>query len=401
MTVTGSALNVETGEHEQRIMVARDLRRDAKNRRQVLFDLDGLPADGATVVLPDGIIRDARGKSAGPLTVQLRTPFSPLAATLAGIAWEPTDHSLFSHDGIIRPAGTKDREQVRRELEARLRIRPGMTDGQIAAVLARFNEDGLVRKAPDHRVHAGLLLLTGTSAEFAIEYIVSDSNRRRAPFAPIEVHPIAELGVFAGVVYDPVRRLVHMVVDTAMAADSLEMIAVMLTHETLHSSLGEGSASEEALAMAVQTRVYQEFLLGDPSLAEAPTAATRQQVLLTLALRNSGRFSYPRAGILPRPGIEDALRAMAETPITSFKDFVFHPRFYGDLRKAGDTGTEVLEAYFQRIAGEQRQSLLFDAQTLKLFDAAMDNGFSDDQILAIIRALKLRPVPVQSSTPTK
>jgi hypothetical protein len=286
---------------------------------------------------------------------------------------------------------------VRQELEARLRIRPGITDDQVAQVLAQFDGDALVKKAPDHRVRAGLLLLSGTSAEFAIKYILADDNRRRAPFAPVEVHPIGQYGVFAGVLYEPVDRTLHMVIDTDIAAESLETIALVFAHETLHSSLGGGSASEEALAMAANTRVYQEFLLWDPELAQTPTAIMRQQNLLALALRNSGRFGYPRAGILPRPDVDDALRGAGDERVGSFKDLIFHPGFYGDLRKAGDAGTEVLEAYYHRLSGEQRQSLPFDEQTLKLFDAAMDSGFSDDQILAITRALKLRPVPVQAN----
>lgn len=39
--------------------------------------------------------------------------------------------------------------------------------------------------------------------------------------------------------------------------------------------------------------------------------------------------------------------------------------------------------------------LSFDEQMLKRFDAGVDNGVTDDHILAITRALRLRPVPVK------
>ena len=149
--------------------------------------------------------------------------------------------------------------------------------------------------------------------------------------------------------------------------------------------------------MASDTRVYQELLLFDPTIAQSPTAFTRQQNQLTLALRNSGRFGYPRGGILPRPGIDDALRGVVGSGARSFKDLLFHPDIYGHLGKACGTSTEVLEAYYRRIAGEDRGRLAFDENTLKLFDEVMDSGLSDEQILAIADALKLKPVPLTGS----
>src|SRR5438067_2004841 len=87
-------------------------------------------------------------------------------------------------------------------------------------------------------------------------------------------------------------------------------------------SLRHGSASEETLAMASDTRVYEELLLWDPTLAAIPSSIARDANRLVLALRNSGRFGYPMAGIMPRPGVEDALQGVSGKPARSFRDLL-------------------------------------------------------------------------------
>jgi hypothetical protein len=188
-----------------------------------------------------------------------------------------------------------------------------------------------------------------------------------------------------------------MFVDDDMALDDLEAIATVLAHEAVHSDLGGGSLTEETLAMASSTRVYQEFLLTDPTLALSPSSFTRDVNQLVLAMRNSGRYGFPRAGILPRPGVEDALRGTGPEPARSFAALLAKPHVYGDYNpKAGDAGTEVLEAYYARISGDagDQGRLRYDEQTVKLFDKALDHGFTDEQILQIADALRLQPAPL-------
>ncbi|MER3420733.1 MAG: hypothetical protein C4290_09520 [Chloroflexota bacterium] len=59
----------------------------------------------------------------------------------------------------------------------------------------------------------------------------------------------------------------------------------------------------------------------------------------------------------------------------------------------------MLERYFQRLSGAQpaRGSLSLDESTLKRFDAVLDHGFTAEQILAIVDALQLEPVPKQGT----
>ncbi len=395
-----AAFSFDTHADELRLVPVLAVRADPQNPRQVLIEVDGLLADGAAIDLPDGVVQDAKGKSIGAVTVKVKTGLSPFAVALAGVVWEPSDRSLFSDDGLQVPHGSQDEAAVRRELEGRLRVRPSITDEQVGAVLAKYDDAAVKKKVPNNRVRAGLLLLTGTSAANAIDFILSDTNRRGVPFEPIAVDDIAWLGAFAAVFYHPLIGRLQMVVDTELAADTLDNIAVVLSHETLHSNLAGGSASEETLAMAVNTRVYEELLLFDPTIAQTPTPFTREANELLLALRNSGRFGYPSAGILPRPGVDDALRGTGREPARSFKDLLFNPDVYGDLPKAGDTGTEVLEGYYRHISGMGDQGRMkLDQDTLRLFDAAMDHGFTDQQILTITSALKLKAAPLSSRTP--
>jgi hypothetical protein len=144
--------------------------------------------------------------------------------------------------------------------------------------------------------------------------------------------------------------------------------------------------------------VYEELLLFDPTIAQTPSELTKSANRLLLVMRNSGRFNYPMAGLLPRPGIDDAARGTTKEPVRSFKDLLFKPDFYGEIPKAsGDTGTEVLERYYQAISGAKgnQGQLKFDQHTLKLFDQSIDNGLTPEQILAISQALRLKPVPLK------
>lgn len=397
------AIDLETGAPGERIVPVRSVVADAGNPRQVVVEVDGLLADGATLELPDGVLHDRAGAGFGPVRVAVRTPFTPFEAALAGMVWEPADRSLFSNGGLTRPRGATGDAAVQQELEARLRIRPGIGDEQVQAVLARYDSPAVKAKVPDHRVRAGLLLLTGTSGEHSIDYLLSDTNRTGLVFAPIEVGPIADFGVWAAVFNITIagESGLYMIVDSEIAAESLENIAVVLAHEIVHSSGGGASATQEALAMALNTRVYEELILFDPTIVESPTEFTKVQNRLTLALRNSGRFGYPKAGILPRPGVEDALRGTEDLPVSSFKDFLFHPDNYGGLRRAGDVGSDVLEAYYRRLSGDwgNRGRIPFNDQTLKLFDEVIDNGFTPEQVLAITGALRLRAVPAAMPDP--
>jgi hypothetical protein len=394
-----ATVNLESRLPDLKLVRVSGIRIDPHNARQLLIELDSLLADGTAVELPEGAIVDAHGRPLGALTITVRTSVTPFEVALADTVWQPTDPALFKDVGVAPPRGAKAVGAVRQELAARLRLRPNVTDAEVERVLAQFDSDVARQKVPDHRVRAGLLLLTGTSAEYAIDYLLSETNRKGVPFAPVEVEPIGDFGAYAAVFFAVGAPTLLMIVDTGLAADSLEGIAAALAHEVLHSSLGGGSASQETLAMAITVRVYEEFLLWDPTLAQTPTAFTRELNVLTLALRNSGRFSFPRAGILPRPGVEDALHGTAVEPVRSFKDLLFRPDVYGSLRQSGDVGTEVLEAYYHRLSGEERTRISFDVHTLKLFDDVIDAGFTDEQVLAIADALKLRPAQRTATQP--
>jgi hypothetical protein len=392
--VTG-AFNFETRQTEYKLIAVRSVKVDPRNKRQLVIEVDGLLSDGSGIDLPDGLVLDGSGKSAGAFTVKVKTPFSPFAVALAGVMWEPSDRTLFGYEGTEKPKGVKEEGPVRAELEARLRLRPRITDEQVATVLQQYDGEQLKKKVPDHRVRAGLLMLTGTSAEAAIAYIAADKVRSEAPFQPLKTESLARYGAFAVVMYNPFTAIMQMIIDTDLAADTLENIAVVLSHETLHSSIGGGSGTEETLAMASNTRIYEELLLFDPTLALTPTDFTRQNNELLLAMRNSGRFNFPYAGVLPRLGVDDALRGVGREPALSFKDLLFAPDFYGSISRTGDRGNEVLEAYYQRIAGtrDKQGYLRWDTSTLKLFDVALDHGFTDENILTIVDALRLKPVP--------
>lgn len=395
IAVVNSRLELESRVPEISFAGVTSMRVDPSAPKQLMLEVDSFLADGASVAIGAGVLQSQRGTPLPAFEVALTTPWSPLTVTLASTVWDVGDKTLVSADGIQRPRGTTAEAAVRAELEDRLWQRGIFSGEQIAGVLQQYDSDRAKTKIPYARVRAGLLMLWGTSAEFAIEFILSDSNRRGVPFEPVEIEDLD--GAYAAVFYHPLDGHLRMFVDDDMALDGLEAIATVLAHEAVHSDLGGGSLTEETLAMASSTRVYQEFLLTDPTLALAPSSFTRDVNQLVLAMRNSGRYGFPRAGILPRPGVEDALRGTGPEPARSFAALLARPHVYGDyIPKAGDAGTEVLEAYYARISGDagDHGRLRYDEQTVKLFDKALDHGFTDEQILQIADALWLRPAPL-------
>lgn len=364
---------------------------------QVIVAVEGLLADGAEVRLPAGLLRDGSGRSLGPLSITLHTPYSPLDVALAGVVWQPTDRSLFQIEGSPSVAvSVTSEEEVRQELVERLRVRAGLREEDIARALARYDDQDARQRVPNHRVRAGLLLLTGTSAQDAVDVLLASTTRDGLAIQPVQVAPLSRTrGLFAYVQPRPLSGTLVIAVDSEVADGPLEGIAVVLAHEAVHVGFGKGSVVEETLAMALNTRVYEELLLWDPSLAYLPSPLIRQQNRLVLALRNSGRFGYPRAGLLPRPGVTDALANLGPEPARSFRDLLLAPHYYGDIPRTGAAGSQMLERFYQRLSGTQpaRGSVSLDEATLKRFDAVLDHGFTEAQILALVEALKLTPAP--------
>lgn len=379
------------------------LQADPHRADQVLVAVDGLLANGAQVHIPAGSLRDRRGRPLGPMAITLRSPHDPLDVALADVVWEPTVRSLFQVvDLPSLPEQPTSEDEVRRELELRLRLRPGIQDKDVALVLARYDDAATQQRVPHHRVRAGLLLLTGTSGQDAIDALLAPTTRDGLAIQPVQVVPLVRThGVFSYVQSRPLSGTLTIVVDSEIAGGPLEAIAVVLAHEAVHVGLEAGSAAEETLAMALDTRVYEELLLWDPSLARVPAPLIRQQNRLLLALRNSGRYGYPRAGILPRPGIVDALAGLGPEPVRSFRDLILAPHFYGDIPRTGAVGSQVLEQYYQRLSGDRvplsRGSLRLDESTLKRFDAILDHELTAEQILSIVDTLQLTPIPKRAN----
>jgi hypothetical protein len=373
------------------------VRADPQRADQVIVAVDGLLADGAEIQFPAGLLHDGQGHPLGALSITLHTPYSPLDVALAGVVWQPTDRSLFQTEGLPPVAAPATAEEdVRQELVERLRVRAGLRDEEIGRVLARYDDPDARQRVPNHRVRAGLLLLTGTSGQDAVDVLLAPTTRDGLAIQPVRVAPLSRTrGLFAYVQSRPLSGTLVIVVDSAVADGPLEGIAVVLAHEAVHVGFGEGSAAEETLAMALNTRVYEELLLWDPSLAYWPSPLIRQQNRLVLALRNSGRFDYPRAGLLPRPGVTDALASLDPEPARSFRDLLLAPHYYGDIPRTGALGSQMLERFYQRLSGTRpaRGSVSLDEATLRRFDAVLDHGFTAAQILALVDALKLTPVP--------
>jgi hypothetical protein len=388
-----ASFNLESRANDLRLVPLKAIRTDAQNPQQLVMEVEGLLADGAAIDLPDGLVQDSKGRKLGQLTVKVKTGLSPFSIGLAASQIVPGDMTLFDEEHTQKPTGPRDEAKVREELDATLHRRVGLSQETINGALAKFDGDPAKKKIPEARLRAALLALTGTTAEGAIDAVLADTNRRGYPFLSVTARDLGR-GALAAVFFEPLSGQMRMFFDTAFVQEPLEVLAPTFAHESVHGSGGSGSASEETIAMAFTARIYEELLIANPEVALQPTSGIRFMNRLVLAMRNSGHFSFPRAGLLARPGVENALQGVFQ-PARSFKDMLFKPDYYGELPKATGTGTEVTESYVDKLLGKGGASgrVKFGQDTLKLLDAIIDNGLTDEQVLVIMDALRLKPAP--------
>ena len=286
------------------------------------------------------------------------------------------------------PAAVRDRLAAHLDrFVARGRLDAGGRDAALArfddpAVRARFvDREG----AFDAEVLAGVLANAGTVARGIDAVLIDGENRFGRPYAirrqPTPSGGLMEVRVDGG---EPV-----VVVDPRLDGEPFAVLAPLLAHEGFHQDLSVG-IDEEVIATYLETLVWAEHVLADPSLARLDTSKVRRANTMLLVALNSGGRSFPEVGLHAAPHRQGLVNATpgATEPVSDFVSAVTSR--YRRTPPGSSPGVPYARTVIGRVVGTAPAGLDFDGETLDLLDERT-RLFSPEDVLRLLTALELRP----------
>ncbi|WP_318567290.1 hypothetical protein [Salinigranum marinum] len=324
----------------------------------------------------------------------------PERATLWFKAYEPANVDWFGR-GVYR--GEKpprrgrpddDPAAVRARLAAHLDRfvdRGRLTAAERDASLARFDSPATRARFVDSGggfdavALAGVLANAGTVARGIDAVILDGANRFDRPYAvrrrPTRSGGLMEVRVDGG---EPV-----IFVDPALAGEPFAVLAPLFAHEGLHQDLAVG-LSEEIIATYLETLVWAEHVLSDPTLARLGTPKVRRANTLLLIALNSGGRSFPEMGLHAAPHRQRGHDATPDAT-ESVPDFVTAVASrYRRTAPGATPGVPYARQVVERVTGAAPSDLDFDDETLDLLDGRT-RLFDTEEALRLLAALELRP----------
>jgi hypothetical protein len=268
------------------------------------------------------------------------------------------------------PERPVDEAQLRRLIRRTLHRRFHGDYWKVAQGLAVFDSAEIAAIVPDPRLRTGLVLLSGTAGEGAIEAI-QDGIYGQLRFGI----PPSGGSLIAEVVERPDGTL-EIIFNEKYQYEDPRLFSPTLVHETLEQDQLEEN-KEELIVTAAEDLTYGQFLLETPQLAHSRTELSRRANTELMALLNSRdeeghiRLLVSRGNVFPGGSI--ALEYFAA---------LFEPL------GADTPGNETLERLLEAVTRLALNSPDFDDATVNLLDQNI-NLFSPAQWVFIAHALKL------------
>jgi hypothetical protein len=324
---------------------------------------------------------------------------SPERATRWFKAYEPTVPDYF-HPRVY-PEGRSVREPergapgtVRDDLAAHLERaveRGRLTAGARDATLARF-DDPTVRErfvdstgAFDPVALAGVLANAGTVARGIDAVLIDGDNALGEPYT-VRRRPTVSGGLMEVRIDDGRPEIL---VDPRLDGEPFVVLAPFFAHEGFHQDVVVG-LDEEIVATYLETLVWGEHLLTDPSLARLGTATVRRANTMLLMALNSGGGSFPEMGLRAAPHRQPISNAVPNgaVPVADFVTAV--KSNYLETTPGSSPGGSYARQVIARVTETAPSDRDFDAETLDLLDE-QTRLFSPTDLLRLLATLELRP----------
>lgn len=300
----------------KRVLV-REAERQPPDGRTIILYVDALiPEDSQLKVSKSAFRRNEPGEILYPVTSDLDAS----TAALAALPFATARTELFAPVGEPPPPTDADRDPaVQREaLLAHMLLRD--PSGALAERALALYDAIPTDIVPSPKLRAAFAGLIGTFAEPAIDDLLTEDNCTGRPSNRIVfAAPPDEADLFARVTFEPDgTRVVS--ISPVLEAERFELLMPVLAHEAVHCDYEDGRF-EEIAATAFDTLLWIQLVTLDPSLINGVTALSRELNVDAIAMFNSGRRLPESLGLLPSPGVEQAL-PLTTAGQRSFADLV-------------------------------------------------------------------------------
>lgn len=198
----------------------------------------------------------------------------------------PTNVNLFSPETFsnatpLQPAPAKplNEAQIRGQLTSTLASR-FRNCRDIQSGLAVYNDPAIKTIVPDPRLRAALASLKGTPGEASIEAI-KNGTFKEVVFAELPGTAVAAAKHDLSGQAKP-----SILINTRYQHEDFRLFAPSIMHETLHSD-ATNSNREERINTTLDTMLYGQFALENPSIARSGTELSRRYNTRLMAVLNS------------------------------------------------------------------------------------------------------------------
>ncbi len=351
--------------------------------RAIILTVAALVPDGTKVRIDKRAFNaDAEGELVAVVESELSAAFALLATT----AFESSLPSLLDPAQVIAPTeADRDPVAMRAALDAHLQARGTNAELRTKA-LTRFDAMP-VEIVPSPKIRAALAALTGTFAEAAIDYLLTDQNCTAKPAALIAFQEPPEAPDLIGrVTFTSDRRRI-ISLNPKTEGDRIEHLLPLLLHEAIHCDRDDGRF-EEIAATALDTFLYMQLVAVDPTLVESNTPLARDLNVDAVAMINSGRAVPESVGVLKSPSVNQAVPGSTSRAAS-----------FGDLVVSAYEGLEQNESREERLANAYIAVLAMaagmpaqNAFDLAYLDEVLGRAMPPAVLGAVLSALRMAPV---------
>ena len=186
-----------------------------------------------------------------------------------------------------------------------------ITKTQYDFALATYDAAATAAIIPNANLRAALVSLVGTVAEPAINSYITKGNVTGRPYTSVNFGTVSSGTPVGETSLSPGSRL-SLNINSNFAGEPFQVLSATLAHEALHqdSTVNGGgdvpnTQDEEIITNTVETVVWGQQLLVDPSTAANGSKLVVRTNTRLLALINSGDKAYPGGGIFTAPALNN------------------------------------------------------------------------------------------------